>query len=78
MYKRQVSDRAKALVKDITDSIVFSEVKPMPSVENVPDWLWYSIIGFTALIVVVGTCQVFYNRSMTVSYTHLDVYKRQA
>ena len=26
----QVSDRAKALVKDITDSIVFSEVKPMP------------------------------------------------
>ncbi len=60
----QVSDRAKALVKDITDSIVFSEVKPMPSVENVPDWLWYSIIGFTALIVVVGTCQVFYNRSM--------------
>ncbi|MFQ9847324.1 MAG: hypothetical protein ACLRXC_10775 [[Clostridium] leptum] len=59
----QVSDRAKALVKDITDSIVFSEVKPMPSVENVPDWLWYSIIGFTALIVVVGTCQVFYNRA---------------
>lgn len=76
-----VSDRAKTLVKQIADSVVFDEILEMPTVESAPDLLWVFVIGFTALIVIVGVYQVLYNRRIKRRKTELadriSEYRRQ-
>ena len=76
VYKRQVIDRAK--VAGVNREIIDRAINKAKggSDENY-DFIRYEGYGPNGAAVIVDTLTDNVNRTVAVSYTHLDVYKRQ-
>ena len=82
MYKRQIQGKVVGVVKDYNFASLHSQVEPLV-LEYKPAWTGNMLVKIAAgnipetIHFLKTTVEKVAPNTMSVSYTHLDVYKRQ-